>query len=125
LCFFKYILGFHGLHVHENGNADANCTLTGLHFNPDNVTHGGPNAAVHHAGDLGNVATSPSGKTKVRILNRQLSLDPNSRYYIVGRSMAVHINADDLGLGGTAASLTVGSSGLRVGCGIIIASYHH
>ena len=117
--------GFHGFHVHENGTTDANCTLTGFHFNPDNVTHGGPNAAVHHAGDLGNVATSPSGKTKVRILNRQLSLDPNSRYYIVGRSVAVHITADDLGLGGATASPITGNSGIRVACGIIIASYHH
>ena len=107
-----------------NGSTDADCTLTGPHFNPDNVNHGGPNAAVHHAGDLGNIVASSKGKARVHILNRQLSMDPNSAYFIVGRSMAVHADPDDLGLGGAATSLTTGNSGTRIGCGIIRYKQH-
>lgn len=38
---------------------------------------------------------------------------------IVGRSVVVHANSDDFGLGGTEVSRTTGSAGPRIGCGVI------
>jgi len=116
--------GLHGFHVHSNGSTDLNCTLTGPHFNPDNVTHGGPQSLVHHAGDLGNIFASSNGVAKIEILTRQISLDPSSNYYIMYKSFAVHDGQDDLGLGTAATSSTTGNSGNRVACGIIVPRHH-
>ena len=38
---------------------------------------------------------------------------------IVGRSMVIHADEDDLGLGGNAGSLATGNAGERLACGII------
>ena len=32
----------HGFHVHQTGNISAGCEGAGAHFNPFNMTHGGP-----------------------------------------------------------------------------------
>ena len=111
--------GAHGFHVHVNGSTDLNCTLTGPHFNPDNVTHGAPNFGVRHAGDLGNIYASSNGLAKIEIFTKQMTLDPRSKYYIMGRSFVVHSLADDLGVG-NATSLINGNSGVRLACGIIV-----
>lgn len=38
---------------------------------------------------------------------------------VIGRAVVIHAKADDLGLGGTTASLTTGDAGARVACGVI------
>jgi Cu/Zn superoxide dismutase len=68
MCKYVNPLGLHGFHVHETGSTDQDCALTGLHFNPDNVNHGGPDSAVHHAGDLGNVFAASNGRAKGGVL---------------------------------------------------------
>jgi Cu-Zn family superoxide dismutase len=60
----------------------------------------------------------------VEIVTHQMTLDPSSKYYIMGRSMVVHSNADDLGVG-NATSLINGNSGVRMACGVIVPRHEH
>ena len=34
--------GLHGFHVHQYGNLTEGCKTAGPHYNPFNLTHGGP-----------------------------------------------------------------------------------
>ncbi|RCN36283.1 copper/zinc superoxide dismutase [Ancylostoma caninum] len=52
--------GFHGFHIHMNSGLGNGCLDAGAHYNPFNVTHGAPNDAVRHVGDLGNIYTAVS-----------------------------------------------------------------
>ncbi|NP_001037084.1 superoxide dismutase [Cu-Zn] [Bombyx mori] len=110
--------GKHGFHVHEFGDNTNGCTSAGAHFNPEKQDHGGPSSAVRHVGDLGNIeAIEDSGVTKVSIQDSQISLHgPNS---IIGRTLVVHADPDDLGLGGHELSKTTGNAGGRIACGVI------
>ena len=66
---------------------------------------------------MGNIDSNGDGVSKVEILDTQISLSgPNS---IVGRSLVVHADPDDLGRGGVDASKTTGNAGARVSCGVI------
>lgn len=89
----------------------------GPHFNPNKKEHGAPDAAIRHAGDLGNIEADQSGSAKVKITDSQISLSgPNN---ILGRTVVVHADVDDLGLGGHELSKTTGNAGGRIGCGVI------
>jgi Cu-Zn family superoxide dismutase len=37
------------------------CLSTGVHYNPFNETHGGPNSKIRHVGDYGNLVAPASG----------------------------------------------------------------
>ncbi|KAJ8723090.1 hypothetical protein PYW08_003002 [Mythimna loreyi] len=110
--------GKHGFHVHEFGDNTNGCTSAGAHFNPLKLDHGAPESEIRHVGDLGNIECSSNcGVTKVCIQDTQISLTgPNS---IVGRSLVVHADPDDLGLGGHDLSKTTGNAGARIACGVI------
>jgi len=109
--------GLHGFHVHEFGDTTDGCTSAGPHFNPHGKTHGGPTDAVRHAGDLGNVTAGADGVAKFDLKDSQISL--NGKLSVVGRTMVVHADPDDLGKGGHELSPTTGNAGARVACGVI------
>lgn len=73
------------------------CTSAGPHFNPHGKEHGGPDAVIRHAGDLGNVTADASGVAKVDIIDKMISL--SGELSILGRTVVVHADPDDLGLG--------------------------
>ncbi|CAH1799817.1 unnamed protein product [Owenia fusiformis] len=109
--------GKHGFHIHEFGDNTNGCTSAGPHFNPEGKTHGAPDAAERHVGDLGNVTAGDDGVAKVEITDKLLNLvGPNS---IIGRTVVVHDGVDDLGLGGHELSSTTGNAGGRGACGVI------
>ena len=46
----------HGFHVHEYGVQPGEpCFNTGGHYNPNGLSHGGPDMTHRHVGDLGNL----------------------------------------------------------------------
>lgn len=109
--------GLHGFHVHEFGDNTNGCTSAGAHFNPYGKSHGAPCDEERHIGDLGNVEAGADGIAKINITDSVINLSgPNS---ILGRSMVVHADRDDLGLGGHELSKTTGNAGGRLACGVI------
>ncbi|ANF29755.1 sod [Catopsilia pomona nucleopolyhedrovirus] len=110
--------GLHGFHVHEFGDTSNGCTSAGEHFNPTGETHGAPDALVRHVGDLGNVKSAGyDALTEINMTDSVAFLF--GPYNIIGRSLVVHTDRDDLGLTDHPLSKTTGNSGGRLGCGII------
>jgi len=109
--------GLHGFHVHQFGDTTDGCTSAGPHFNPKSKEHGGPTDSVRHAGDLGNVTAGADGVAKVDVKDAEISLKGDNS--IVGRTLVVHADPDDLGKGGHELSKTTGNAGARVACGVI------
>ncbi|RHZ44790.1 hypothetical protein Glove_709g35 [Diversispora epigaea] len=109
--------GDHGFHVHEFGDNTDGCTSAGAHFNPFNKQHGAPQDENRHLGDLGNITASTDGTVKTKITDNQLTLI--GPHKVIGRTIVVHADKDDLGKGGNELSPITGNSGDRVGCGVI------
>jgi superoxide dismutase, Cu-Zn family len=106
--------GLHGFHVHNGGDLSDGCISLGPHYNPTNKNHGDLNDPNAHKGDLGNIYFNEDNICEMSILSNQLCL-----YELLGRSLVIHTNVDDLGLGGNAESLKTGNSGARICCGVI------
>ncbi|OMJ07505.1 Superoxide dismutase [Cu-Zn] [Smittium culicis] len=110
--------GEHGFHIHAFGDNTNGCLSAGPHYNPHNVTHGAKDAAVRHVGDLGNVTSTDASKpTAVDFQDSIISL--TGPFSIIGRSLVLHEDVDDLGLGGHELSLVTGNAGARLCCGVI------
>lgn len=105
--------GTHGFHIHEYGDiSDPKARSCGSHFNPHKAAHGSPSSKSHHLGDLGNIQASPSGNAHLEIIvDGDFSLSGENS--IIGRSVVVHQDPDDL------KSQPAGNSGARVGMGVI------
>ena len=101
----------HGFHIHEYGDITS-CKTCGGHWNPFNKPHGGRNDPNSHAGDLGNI----TNKRFYFKTNKITLFGDNS---IIGRTVVVHENEDDLGFGGHDDSLTTGHAGKRLDCAVI------
>jgi len=110
--------GLHGFHVHEFGDNTNGCTSAGPHFNPDKCEHGAPEdgPGKRHVGDLGNV-TAEGGSAKLDIADSMISLI--GEHSIIGRTVVVHAEVDDLGQGGHELSKATGNAGARAACGVI------
>ena len=108
--------GLHGFHIHEKGDCSApDASSAGPHFNPGGMSHGGPMDAMRHAGDFGNVTADAAGNAAFETVDSHITFDgPTS---IIGRSVIVHANADDL----VSQKPTPGNAGPRVACGVILA----
>lgn len=109
--------GQHGFHVHAFGDNSDGCTSAGPHYNPDNVDHAGPTDEKRHVGDLGNVTVDENGCCNVNITDSVISL--TGERSIIGRTLVVHADVDDLGKGGHELSKTTGNAGGRLACGVI------
>ena len=105
--------GNHGFHVHEFGDCSAPDAMSaGGHFNPTNEPHAAPDASQRHVGDMGNVEADASGKAKLEYVDHDISL-VNDQKSVIGRSVIVHVQRDDL------KTQPTGDSGARVSCGVI------
>ncbi len=110
--------GLHGFHIHEAGNIENQCKGCCAHFNPFGTVHGGPNDLVRHVGDLGNITADKNGRVSEIIYDKMIKLRGN-RANIIGRSVVVHTDEDNLGKPGDPESLLTGRSGGREACGVI------
>lgn len=109
--------GLHGFHIHESGDLSEHCASLCAHYNPYQSNHGGPRSKERHVGDLGNVRSDGSGFISQKMSNSSISL--YGKYSIIGRSVIIHKDEDDLGKGGNDESLKTGNAGKRVLCGVI------
>jgi Cu-Zn family superoxide dismutase len=123
--------GLHGFHIHESAcgalsSAPHDCGAAGGHWNPHGVVHGDVTDAPQcHAGDLGNVAADATGRAQGSLRASLVHLF--GPYTVVGRSVVIHQDPDDLGRGDSSepgvngkTSNTTGNSGARVACGPIV-----
>ena len=108
----------HGFHIHESGDLREGCKSCCAHYNPYKTDHGGLDGG--HAGDLGNINTNENGVCSMNIKTDKFSVDD-----ILGRSIIIHEDEDDLGLGIESDSKTTGHSGARIVCSIIGISKHN
>ena len=121
--------GLHGFHIHQYGDLSEGCGSLCSHFNPTNSVHGGRDSPERHLGDLGNIISDKSGNVDMVIYDKFLTI--TGKYGILGRSVVVHADEDDLGLGGLDEfgnivdekvrdeSLKTGNAGKRIACGVI------
>ena len=110
--------GAHGFHIHEYGDLTDRCEKACAHFNPHGETHGGLTSNSRHLGDLGNIS-SKGRKAIGRIVSDSISLETGEWNSIIGRSVIIHEDKDDLGKGGHTESLRTGNAGRRLACGVI------
>ena len=103
----------HGFHIHKAGDLRGEgCKLACDHFHVGPpMNHGGPPGfkGERHTGDLGNVSVG-----SYTYLLRDIAVSD-----LLGRSVIVHADRDDYGLGGQPDSLKTGHSGKRIACAII------
>ena len=106
--------GKHGFHIHEKGDLSApDLSSAGGHFNPGGHPHAGPDTQPRHAGDLGNVTADESGKVKKEMTVDNIDVGSGANNDIVGKSVILHVKADDL------KSQPTGDAGGRIAGGLI------
>lgn len=106
--------GKHGIHIHQNGDCSGradNFESAGGHFNPKDDHHG--TLQKGHMGDLGNIVVNEKGRARFAIQTSKFTLEPDRFNSIVGRSILIHADADDL------KTDPAGKSGKRILCGVI------
>ena len=113
----KYKNSSHGIHIHEAGDLSDNCMGACGHFNPYGKKHGGPTSKERHVGDLGNIRFDARGVAKFRMVDSLVKLR-GTKANVIGRSLVVHEDMDDLGMGNHSDSLTTGHAGKRITCAV-------
>jgi len=105
--------GQHAVHIHDKGDCSApDASSAGGHFNPGGHQHGSPDAAEHHAGDLGNMMVGADGTGSLMIHSGDLTVG-GSANGVVGHAIVVHEKSDDF------VTQPTGNAGGRIGCGVI------
>ena len=116
------------IHIHEYGDERNGCTSLGGHWNPTNTTHGSKFTVTRHSGDLiNNIIPDKNGHFEYNYHDNLLNINGNVDKSILGRSVVIHAEKDDYGLGGLnpyneklrKGSLTTGNAGNRIACAII------
>ena len=114
--------GPHGFHIHRAGDLRGEgCKAACDHWHKGKPTHhGGPptHKGPRHTGDLGNINMSRGGELyeDLRGLRFLKGVFVEELY---GRSVIVHADADDYGIGNHEDSKTTGHSGARIACAVI------
>jgi len=104
--------GKHGFHIHECGDcSSADGSSAGGHFNPEMESHGAPTDSIRHVGDLGNIEADSTGNASLEFIDTMIALD--GEHSIIGRSVIIHKNEDDL------ITQPTGNADGRVACGVI------
>ena len=102
----------HGFHIHESGDLREGCKSCCSHYNPNKTEHAGLQGG--HSGDLGNIKTDENGVCLMNIRTNKFIIDG-----ILGRSIIIHEDEDDCGMGDFEDSKTTGHSGSRIACSLI------
>ncbi|KAJ1648156.1 copper chaperone [Coemansia erecta] len=105
--------GLHGIAIHESGDLSKVPESCGAHWNPDNVEHG--DERTGHRGDLGNLEIR-DGWGEMTFETERFKV-----WEIIGRSMVVCANADDLGKG-SGSKKADGGSGPGILAGVVARS---
>jgi Cu-Zn family superoxide dismutase len=109
--------GKHGFHIHTAGDLRGEgCQGACAHYHVGSATSHGDEPGSkrpRHTGDLGNIEMPTHGNFEKSWILRITSVQD-----LWGRSVIVHADEDDLGLGGHEDSKTTGHSGARIGCAI-------
>ncbi|KAJ9682532.1 hypothetical protein PVL29_018451 [Vitis rotundifolia] len=108
-------LRLHGFHVHALGDTTNGYMSDRPHFNPVGKEHGASEEENHHAGDLGNVIVGEEYMDYLRTINFKI-IPLTGSNSIVGMTVVVHIDPDDLGKGGYELSKRIGNASGRVAC---------
>lgn len=113
--FTKLPPGLHGFHIHKAGDLRGEgCKGACDHWHKGKPSqHGGPpgHKGPRHTGDLGNICME---KPKGTMFLKHVTLEE-----LYGRSVILHEDEDDYGMGSHDDSKTTGHSGARIGCAII------
>ena len=121
--------GLHGLHINESSDFSNGCISAGPIYNPFGCNHGGPTDRDRNVGDLGNIVADKAGKAKGSLKSNLVKL--TGPHTVIGRSIIVHADADDLGKGDNSkagepgppkngfCSLITGNAGARIAGGEI------
>jgi superoxide dismutase, Cu-Zn family len=128
--FVKLPAGLHGFHIHKAGDfRQKDCMGLCEHYDLPSRSGRGKGARTHrhgagpgsrrerHTGDLGNIR---GGKRKTR---KRYCLPGVSVKDLWGRSIIVHKDKDDLGLGHHTDSATTGHSGARMAAAVFGRSF--
>jgi len=110
----KEILRKNGFHIHASGDLRRGCDSCCKHYNPRNKNHGGLDDKDSHAGDLGNIEFDSEGNCFMKIQTDKFEVKD-----IIGRSVIIHEDEDDLGKGNNAESRKTGNTGKRISCSVI------
>lgn len=115
--FTKLPKGKHGFHIHKAGDLRGEgCHGLCEHFDVGTHNHGaGPESLFErHTGDLGNIEIYPGEKwVEIHYFLKNISVND-----LWGRSIIIHADEDDLGMGKFKDSKITGHSGARIGCAI-------
>ena len=116
------------IHIHEYGDERKGCISLGGHWNPRKTRHGSKWTETRHAGDLiNNIIPDNNGHFEYNYHDELLNIRGNINESILGRSVVIHADEDDYGLGGISpynleirkGSLSTGNAGNRIACAII------
>ena len=72
---------------------------------------------MRHIGDFGNIVSKDDGTINVVFKDEVAKL--YGKHGIIGRTVVLHAQPDDLGLGGDDGSAKTGNAGARIACGVI------